>query len=62
MVETVSKIDKATILWDMQIHTDREIKAKYTRHNCQRSSRESFLLGVLIPTNDNISMNETGQR
>ena len=57
--EKVSENDKVTILWDMPIHTDREIKANRPDIVVKdHQERKCLLIEVSVPTDDNVSLKE----
>ena len=57
--EKVSENDRATILWDMPIHTDREIKAN--RPDIVVKAHEvktCLLIDISVPADDNVCLKE----
>ncbi len=57
--EKVTENDKATILWDMPIHTDREIKANRPDIVVKdHQERKCLLIEVSVPADDNVSLKE----
>lgn len=57
--EKVTENEKATILWDMPIHTDREIKANRPDIVVKdHEEKKCFLIDVSIPADDNVSRKE----
>ena len=57
--EKVSENDRATLRWDMPIHTDREIKANRPDIVVKDHEEETCLLiDISVPADDNVCLKE----